>query len=263
MRALILAAGEGTRLRPLTADRPKPMLPIGGRPLLEHLVSLLRQAGIREIAINLHYRPEAIVQHFGDGSAFEVEITYSRERQLLGSAGAVRRLAWFFDRPFMVLYGDVLTDANLAQLVDEHRRRPAEATIALCEVEDPSRCGIAQLEADGSVSSFVEKPARSAPGRHLANAGLYVLQPSVLEVIPASGPADFGRDVFPALLRRRQRINGWRLSSPAIDIGSPERYVEAQDAYRAGRFSRLQDSNREDSQCEQVSLAAPWSRRCC
>src|ERR1700682_3691954 len=109
MRALVLAAGEGTRLRPLTLDRPKPMVPLGGRPLLEHLVDLLRNHGIREIAINLHYKAEAITSYFGDGSRFGVSITYSPEAQLLGSAGAARLLDWYFQEPFLVLYGDVLT----------------------------------------------------------------------------------------------------------------------------------------------------------
>src|SRR5690348_4118791 len=110
MRALILAAGEGTRLRPLTSERPKPMLPVGGTPILEHLIVLLRNHGIDEIAINLHYKPEAITDHFGDGRRFGVQLTYSPEAELLGSAGAAKQLDWFLSDTFLVLYGDVLTD---------------------------------------------------------------------------------------------------------------------------------------------------------
>ena len=159
MRALILAAGEGTRLRPLTLTCPKPMLPVGGRPVLEHLVRLLRRHGVTEIAINLHYRPEVIVRHFGDGARFGVSITYSPEERLLGSAGAAKRLEWFFGETFFVLYGDVLTDLDLGSLVDRHRARRAAATLALYEVEDPTRCGIVEVAADGRIVRFAEKPA--------------------------------------------------------------------------------------------------------
>src|SRR5690606_25874488 len=120
MRALILAAGEGSRLRPLTLDRPKPMLPIGGVPILQHQVDYLRSHGITEIAINLHYKPEVIVDHFGDGSSFGVRITYSREARLLGSAGAAKQLDWYFDDTFIVLYGDVLTNLDIGQLIAFH-----------------------------------------------------------------------------------------------------------------------------------------------
>src|SRR5579872_7407537 len=163
MKALLLAAGEGTRLRPLTLDRPKPMLPLGDRPMLEYLVRLLREHGITEIAINLHYKPEAIVRHFGDGRPFGVSITYSFERCLLGSAGAARKLDWYFGRePFLVLYGDVLANVNLTALLAHHQAARADGTLALYEVEDPTRCGMVELDDDKRITRFVEKPARDA-----------------------------------------------------------------------------------------------------
>jgi GTP:adenosylcobinamide-phosphate guanylyltransferase len=151
-KALILAAGEGTRLRPLTLDRPKPMLPIAGRPLLEHTIRWLHSYGVHEIAINLHYRPAAIVQHFGDGAAFDVCIVYSYEDPILGTAGAVRKLARFFDSgPFLVVYGDVLTDLDLGRLMAFHaecgRRDPSvAATLSLYHVPNPTEVGLVGLD---------------------------------------------------------------------------------------------------------------------
>jgi len=235
MRALILAAGEGTRLRPLTADRPKPMLRVGDRPLLEHLVRLLRRHGVHEIAINLHYKPEPIVDHFGDGQRFGVQITYSHEDSLLGSAGAAKQLEWFLDDTFLVLYGDVLTDLNLTALVEHHHARAVAGTIAVYEVDEPTRCGIVQLGPDDRVVRFVEKPSSAAFGT-LANAGVYVLEPSVLQAVPAGQPFDFGHDLFPRLLAQGVHLSGYRAASYVLDVGSPERYAQAEADWREGRF---------------------------
>ena len=130
MKALILAAGEGTRLRPLTLDRPKPMLPIAGKPLLEHLVNLLVAHGVCDIAINLDYKPDVVTSHFGDGGAWRARIVYSHEERMLGTAGAVRRLQWFLDERFFVLYGDVLTDLDLTALAAFHSQRRAVLSAA-------------------------------------------------------------------------------------------------------------------------------------
>lgn len=237
MKALLLAAGEGTRLRPLTLDRPKPMVPVGGRPLLEHLVALLRRHGVADIAINLHYKPEAIVDYFGTGEAFGVSITYSREERLLGSAGAVKQLGSFFagDEPFLVLYGDVLTDLDLTELVARHRSSGAAATLALYRVKDPSRCGIVELDANNRVTRFVEKPAPGTVFSDLANSGIYVVEPAVIDRIPAERPFDFGHDLFPALLADGVPLAGQPLPGYILDIGSPERYAQAEADLRAGR----------------------------
>jgi mannose-1-phosphate guanylyltransferase/phosphomannomutase len=236
MQALILAAGEGTRLRPLTLDRPKPMLPVGGRPVLEHLVHLLRYHGIGDIAINLHYKPEAIVQHFGDGRDFGVSITYSYEEQLLGSAGAARQLDWFLTEPFIVLYGDVLTDLNLTRLADWHQTNGGVATLALYEVEDPTRCGVVELDPSGRIERFIEKPAPEAVTTNLANAGIYVLDPGLLGLVAPHESADFGRDLFPAALRLGLPMYGRLADGYVLDMGSIERYTEAEVDLRAGRF---------------------------
>ena len=158
MKGLILAAGESHRLRPLTFTRPKPMLPVAGRPLLEHIVALLRQHGVSQLAINLHHQPATITVHFGNGQRWGVRIVYSYEQRLLGSAGAAKKLAWFFDQTFVVFYGDLYTGLNLGSLIDFHFCHNALATIALYEVPNPTACGIVELDDRQCIRQFVEKP---------------------------------------------------------------------------------------------------------
>jgi len=258
MRALILAAGEGTRLRPLTADRPKPMVPVGGRPVLEHLVALLRQHDIDEVAVNLHYQPDAITDYFGDGQRFGVRITYSRERELLGSAGAVKQLESFFTDTFVVIYGDVLTNLDLTAVIDRHRARKAVGTVVLYEVDDPARCGIVALDTDGSIARFVEKPPPGTASGNLANAGIYVLEPDVLELIPSGEPFDFGLDLFPLLLKRELPLYGYRTPDYVLDIGSPERYAQAGADWQTGRFQPPCDEARRRWYVVRSKPRAEW-----
>src|ERR1035437_6497839 len=159
MRAMVLAAGVGQRLRPLTHGRPKPMLPLGGKPLLEHNLRLLARYGIREIAINLHFHPEVIVDYFGDGSHLGLKITYSREPKLLGTAGAVKNMESFFSEPFLVLYGDNFTDCRLDRLIDFHQQKRGLCTIAAFHRESVAASGILDLDDTSRVTRFVEKPA--------------------------------------------------------------------------------------------------------
>ncbi len=228
MKGMILAAGEGRRLRPLTNSLPKPMLPVAGRPLLEHIISHLRHCGVTDLAINLHHLPQAVMEHFGDGSRWGVQIRYSVEAELLGSAGGVKRLQSFFDEPFVVYYGDLLTRADLRPMIAAHRRRgDAIATMGLYRVPDPWNRGIVQIDSAGRITRFVEKPPRDEAFSNLANAGIYVLEPEVLNFIPPDSPCDFGRDVFPALLTAGATVAGYVLDAPLIDIGLPEKYREA------------------------------------
>lgn len=236
MRALILAAGEGTRLRPLTLDRPKPMIPIAGVPLLERMILHLRRHGIDEIAINLHYQARVITNYFGDGQAFGVRITYSPEERLLGSAGAAKRLEQFFDDTFLVCYGDVLSNIDVTSLSEWHRSRAAVATIAVYEAEDPTRCGIVGFDADGRVGRFVEKPAPDQVFSRFANAGICVLEPRVLAYVPKDQPCDFGQHVFSALLRDDLPVYARPANAYVMDIGSIERLEAAERDLRAGRI---------------------------
>lgn len=211
MRALILAAGEGQRLRPLTETMPKPMLSIAGRPILEHNVRLLRQHGIDDIAINLHYRPQTILKHFGDGSAYGVCIRYSSEPELLGTAGALVLLRDFFaDAPFFVIYGDNLSTCDLSALLALHRTREAQATIALFHREDVSASGVVTLDENERITSFIEKPFPGQTPSKWVNAGIVACEPSVLANIVHT-PCDFGHDVFPALLAQGRTIAGYRM----------------------------------------------------
>ena len=236
MKALILAAGKGTRLQDLTRNVPKPMLPVQGRPLLEWVVLWLREHGITDIAMNLHHCPEVITAHFGDGSRFGVTVTYSHERVLMGTAGAAKRLAPFLDEPFVVAYGDVFTNLNLTRLIAAHhayqRLESCDtlATLALYQVPNPTACGLVELDAAGRVTRFVEKPPPDQVFTDLANAGVMVCEPEILRFIPEETSFDFGREVFPAALAAGKALWGQAIDHTEylIDIGTPANYDRAQ-----------------------------------
>ena len=235
-RAIILAAGEGTRLRPLTADRPKPMLLVGDRPALAWIIAWLRAAGIEDVAINLHHQPDAITDYLGNGAAYGVRLTYSYEERLLGSAGAMRRLGRFCDRRCVIVYGDVLTTLDLSRVLAFHAQHQGLATLVVYTVPNPTECGIVALDTDGRLRRFVEKPAPSAVFSSLANAGVYVLEPGIAEWIPQRPRlCDFGQHVFPAMLGAGQPLWGVPLAPNEylIDFGTPAAYARAQDEWPA------------------------------
>jgi NDP-sugar pyrophosphorylase family protein len=235
-KALILATGEGTRLRPLTLDRPKPMLPINGKPLLEHTIALLRRHGIQDIAINLHYCPEVIVKHVGDGSALGVHIVYSREDKILGTAGAARKLNGFIgNSPLVVVYGDVLTNLNVSALVAFHEhavtRDPrTKVTLSLYHVSNPTEVGLVGMDDDGRITCFVEKPRLEQVFTDLANAGVLVIEPDAVNLVPPDTFYDFGLHLFPQLLKAGVPMYGWVTpdNTYLLDIGTPEKYAQAQ-----------------------------------
>ena len=246
MKGMLLAAGEGARLRPLTLERPKPMLPVAGRPMLEYTIAWLRYHGITEIGINLHHCPRVVTDHFGDGSAFGVHITYSLEETAVGTAGGVKCLAKFFDSTFVLIYGDVLTDFDLRPLVGFHLTRPKEPhlSMSLCRVPNPLECGIVSLDREGRVTAFVEKPSIDEVFSDLANAGVLIMDPELLEFVPENAFYDFGLDLFPRLLQSGVPMYGWRLPDTAylIDIGSPEKYNQVQEEWptqAAGKFLEM------------------------
>jgi len=210
------------------------MLPIHGRPLLEYTIGLLRRHGVREIAINLHYQPEVVIEYFGDGRAFDVRLVYSVEPQLLGTAGAARRLNGFLNETFFVIYGDVLTDLDLSHLASYHETRRSVLTLALYTAEDPTRVGIVDVDAAGRVARFQEKPKPAEVFSDLANAGIYVAEPHILKSVPSGVYYDFGHDLLPELLRGEQPVHGYRATSYILDIGSSERYFQAWADMTAG-----------------------------
>jgi NAD(P)-dependent dehydrogenase (short-subunit alcohol dehydrogenase family)/dTDP-glucose pyrophosphorylase len=224
VRALILAAGRGERLGPLTQERPKPMIEIGGKPILQWNVELLVRAGIEEIAINLHHAPGAILSHFGDGSRFGARIRFFHEPELLGTAGAVRNAADFLrDDDFLIVYGDNLSTIDLRKLVGAHRSKRAELTIALYRREDPGGSGTVTLGDGDRILAFVEKPGGSAAPGSWVNAGYLAARPALLDALP-QGPADLGRDVIPHAIACGKPVYGYRMSEELFWIDSPEDY---------------------------------------
>lgn len=208
---MILAAGEGTRLRPLTDLVPKCMVEVAGKPILAHAVERLRAAGVTDITVNLHHLPQIVMDYFGDGSAWGVSIRYSREPELLGTAGGVGKVREHFTSPFFVWYGDNVSTCLLDRLYAFHRARRGIATIALYRRDDPRSSGIAQLDTTDRVVRFVERPTPDQVFGNLVNAGIYVLEPDVLPYIPLGRASDFGRDVFPALLEAGEAVFGYRM----------------------------------------------------
>jgi mannose-1-phosphate guanylyltransferase len=242
MKAMILAAGEGSRLRPLTLTCPKPMLPVAGRPGLEWIVAWLRIHEVRDLVINLHHRPEAVLHHFADRDRFGVAITFSREENILGTAGGVKRVEHLFYEPFIVVYGDVLTDLSLTDLIDFHHRQGAEPhiTLSLYHAPNPTECGIVGLDENGRVTRFVEKPEADAVFSDLANAGVLVIDPPLLRYVPADTFYDFSTDLLPLLLEKGLPIYGQPLPDGTylIDIGTPEKYERVQTEWPTERMRR-------------------------
>ncbi len=210
--AMLLAAGRGTRLGALTDRTPKCMVPVAGRPVLEHNLLWLSRYGVRRVVVNLHHLPDVIAGYLGDGSRWGIEIHYSREPELLGTAGALRRVVSFFERTFFVWYGDNMSTCRLDRLVAQHRARGGVATIALHEREDPTASGIVGLDEDGRITRFLEKPRPEQVFSHWVSAGILVVEPQVFAAIPAAGPSDWGRDVFPALLAAGAALYGYRMA---------------------------------------------------
>ncbi len=221
MKAVILAGGEGTRLKPLTYRRPKPLIPIAGRPCIDYVIRSLVSAGFRELVIATAYLSDRLIQTIGDGEGYNASILYSFERTPAGTAGAVKRVANFIDATFVVAMGDVLADVDFRALYDFHRDRGAVATIALTEVQDPSQYGVAALDDRGRVTKFKEKPRANEVFSHLANAGIYVLEPEALDVVAVGEAVDFARDVFPKLLAKGLPVYGRELEGVWVDIGRP------------------------------------------
>jgi len=236
MKAMILAAGEGTRLRPLTYTIPKVMLPLAGRPLLEYLIDFLRFHDITEIAINLSHLPEVVMEWLGNGDRLGIRIRYSVEDPVLGTAGALDKLRDFFDDTFVVIYGDMLTDLDIKSLVEFHRARGALATVTLFEVEDPSRYGIVEIDNEQRILRFVEKPLPGTTTSKLANAAIYVLEPGVIDRIPVDTFYDFGFDLFPALLGEGASLYGYITTDAILDAGTMENYKQTEQELLQGRF---------------------------
>jgi len=241
MRAVILAGGEGTRLRPLTLSTPKPVVPVVDRPLLRHQLDLLASAGVREVVFSVAYRPERVEAVFGDGSGFGVRIRYAVEDVPLGTGGAVRNALPLLDERTIVLNGDVLTDVDLSAIVARHVAEGASATIVLTPVENPSAYGLVVTDPAGRVTRFVEKPKPEEITTDTINAGIYVLETRVIDLMPPGVNYSIERGFFPALLARGDRVLGPVHRGYWIDIGTPEKYLQVHRDILGRRFAVLLD----------------------
>ena len=221
VRAIIMAGGAGTRLRPLTEDLPKPMLPVGNRPIMEHLLEGLKASGIRQVTVTTHYKPEAIERHFGDGEAFGVQISYVSEAQPMGTGGSLALLE-APDRPFLVINGDIMTDLDFRAMLDFHQRHSATMTVGVRPYEVQVPYGV--IEAEGvEVKKLSEKPSINL----LVNAGIYLLEPTVYRYLPKS-PAFDMTDVIQRLLHDGQRVVSYPVGGYWLDVGRHEDYAQAQ-----------------------------------
>ena len=235
MKAVIMAGGEGTRLRPLTANCPKPMLPVANVPMMEHIVNLLRSHGITDIVVTVSYLANQIRNYFGDGSEFGVSISYATEEYPLGTAGSVRNAAHHLDERFLVISGDVLTDIDLEKLIEFHVDHGALATIGLVAVENPLDFGIVITREDGSIERFLEKPTWGQVFSDTINTGIFVLEPRIFDFIATDGPADFSSDVFPAVLEAGEALFGAVGHGYWEDVGTLEAYLSAHKDVMDGR----------------------------
>lgn len=236
MKAMVLAAGKGTRLLPLTGEVPKPMAPVAGKLIIGHIFDLLAGSGVEEVHVNVHHLAHAILGFYGEEARVNgTRIHFSREEELMGTAGGVKRISDCFDETFVVVMGDALTDADLREVVAFHKERGALATLALMRVEDTSRYGVVELDSEKNIIGFQEKPNPYEAVSNLANTGIYVLEPEVLEYVPEGTFFDFAEDVFPRLLAAGEKFVGYEGDFYWSDVGTLEAYREAQRDILSGK----------------------------
>jgi mannose-1-phosphate guanylyltransferase / phosphomannomutase len=227
VKAVVMAGGEGTRLRPLTSNQPKPMVPIVGKPCMEHILDLLREHGFDDIIVTLAFMPQAIRGYFGDGEAYGVAIRYSVEESPAGTAGSVKLAEEALDETFLVISGDALCDIDLGALVRFHREKEALVTIGLKSVPNPLEFGIVVTDDDGRIERFLEKPSWGQVFTDTINTGIYVLEPEVLRHIPTDEPHDFSKELFPLLLEMGRPLYGFVCDGYWQDIGNLDQYRQA------------------------------------
>jgi mannose-1-phosphate guanylyltransferase len=236
MRAMVMAAGKGTRLRPVTDLVPKPMAPVANRPVLDHILRLLKRHGITEVVLNLHHLPETITDYLGDGSALGLDVRYSPEPELLGTAGGVKKNEDFLGTgTFLIMSGDALTDIDLTGLLAAHRRNGSIATIAVKEVDDPSQYGVVVTDDDNRVLGFQEKPSREEARSHLCNCGIYIFEPEIFALIPAGQFDDFGSRLFPDMLKQGVPFHAHTFDGYWSDVGNLSEFFRGNADALTGR----------------------------
>jgi mannose-1-phosphate guanylyltransferase/phosphomannomutase len=229
MRAVLMAGGSGTRLRPLTCDLPKPMVPILNRPIAEHIINLLKRHQITEVIATLHYLPDVLRDYFQDGSDFGVQMTYAvEEDQPLGTAGCVKNIAELLDDTFLVISGDSITDFDLTAAIEFHKQKKSKATLILTRVPNPIEFGVVITDEENRIKRFLEKPSTSEIFSDTVNTGTYILEPEVLEYLPANQESDFSKELFPLLLAKNEPMYGYIAQGYWCDVGHLDAYREAQ-----------------------------------
>ncbi len=223
-----MAGGKGTRLRPLTCNRPKPMVPLVQKPVMQYSIEWLREHGITDIAVTVQYLPDVIKNYFGDGSKFGVSLTYFEETTPLGTAGSVKQAEDFLDEPFVVVSGDALTDLNLYEGISFHYQRGSLVTIFMKHVDDPTEFGVITTDEQKKIVRFYEKPSWDQVFSHTVNTGIYVMDPKVFGYIEAEKMVDFSKEVFPRLLEENVGLFGFQADGYWSDIGNIQQYRQAQ-----------------------------------
>jgi mannose-1-phosphate guanylyltransferase len=255
MQALILAGGKGTRLRPLTVYTPKPVVPVCNRPFLLYQLDTLRRAGVTDVTLSLSYQPHKIEQQLDDGSDYGVKITYTVEPQPMGTAGAYKFAQDLIREPTVVFNGDIVTDLDLRAVIRQHNERRAVATVVLAPVENPAVYGVVETGEDGRVRSFSEKPRADEISVNTINAGTYILDPKVLDLIPADESYSFEYNLFPDLLQRGERFYAHVPDGAYwLDIGAPARYLQVHHDILGGRVRGISLKNRR-GECDLATVA--------
>jgi mannose-1-phosphate guanylyltransferase/phosphomannomutase len=237
MKAVIMAGGFGTRIQPLTINLPKPMIPLVNRPIMLHIVELLKKHGISELIMLLYHQPEIIKNFFGDGSEYGVRITYVTPQMDLGTAGAVKAAAPYLDERFMVISGDLLTDFDLSSIIAFHEKRRAAATITLTPVKDPLQFGVVITDKEKRITKFLEKPGWGEVFSDTINTGIYVLEPEVLDLIPEGENRDWSKEIFPRMLEEKASLFGYSVKGYWADIGNTDAYLEASGDILKGKVT--------------------------
>lgn len=229
-RALILAGGKGTRLRPITREIPKPMIPVHGRPLLEHIFDLLKKYNITYIVLSIGYLGERIKEYFGDGSKFGVKIKYLEEKEPLGTAGPLRKAKHVLKGNFIVCNADELKEIDIPDMMQLHKEREALVTVALTTVKETHKYGVAEMQGD-KIINFIEKPAPGTEDSNMINAGFYIMNMAVLDLLPENEPASLEKDVFPHIAKLG-KLFGYPFSGQWFDTDTPDRYDYAIDHWK-------------------------------
>lgn len=243
MKALLLAGGKGTRLRPLTDKLPKPMVPIMGKPLIERVITKLKEAGVTEVVLSTCYKSHYIENYLDNGSKLGIKIDYVSEDMPLGTGGAIKNSEKFFDDTFIVLNSDIVDDISYRDLVQYHKKKGAAVSIAMTKVKDPSQYGVIEFDENNYINAFKEKPKEGETNSKWINAGVYVFEPDVFKEIPKNKIVSVERDVYPLLLEKNYKMAAYEYNDYWIDVGTLKKYIQAHVDILHSRCNKFKKAN--------------------